>query len=158
MIDELPTAPSASVRSLRWLTVVVAMLAAVMTGTMVLLSGFGTDAWMIPLVITWNWVPIAGVWMVLDRTLSTRPAWLTAFSAFAAMAATAGWFLLMTAQQFLIQAHGWRIEGVRAESLYGLVSLIVPFYVGGVGLLGLLAAITVELVGRGRRADGDRPA
>jgi hypothetical protein len=47
---------------------------------------------------------------------------------------------------------------VRAESLYGLVSLIVPFYVGGVGLLGLLAAITVELVGRGRRADGDRPA
>ncbi|MFN3853017.1 MAG: hypothetical protein ACK4M0_01350 [Phreatobacter sp.] len=158
MIDEPPAAPSAPVRCLRWLTAVVAMLAALMTGAMVLLSRFGTDAWMIPLVIAWNWVPIAGVWLVLDRTLSSRPAWATGLSAFGAMAVAAGWFLLMTAQQFLIQAHGWRIEGVRAESLYGLVSLIVPFYVGGVGLIGLAAAITVELVGRGRRAAGDRPA
>lgn len=158
MTDEPPAAPSAPARSLRWLAAAVAALAGLMGAAMVLMSGFGRDAWMVPLVIAWNWVPIAGVWLVLDRTLSTRPAWATGLAGLAAMAAASGWFLMMTAQQFLIQAHGWRIEGVRAESLYGLASLIVPFYVGGVGLIGLVAAITVELVGRGRRAAGDRPA
>lgn len=150
-----PPAPLAGpAPTLRRLGLALVLLAGAMVVAMVLLCNFGSDDWMIPFVVAWNWVPLAGIWIVLDRALTTRAAWAVGLAGLAAMAATEAWFLFLIVQQVLVQFHGWRIEGVRPESLYGLVSLIIPFYVGGAGLIGLVAATAVELHGRTRRAAG----
>ncbi|WP_439572518.1 hypothetical protein [Phreatobacter sp.] len=152
MTEDLPDTVPTPAPTLRWLGLATVLLAAAMAVAMVLMSGFGRDAWMMPLVIAWNWVPLAGIWIVLDRTLTSRSAWAVGLAGLVAMAAMEAWFLFLTGQQFLIHAHGWRIEGVRQEALYGLASLIVPFYAGGAGLIGLVAAMAVELHARTRRA------
>ena len=52
-------------------------------------------------------------------------------------------FLATTVAQILVQHHGWTIPGVRPESLYGLVPLVIPLPVGGIGLAGLAVAVLV---------------
>ena len=146
---ERDTKLSSRLTRLRKASLGLAWLSALLATAMVASCNFGRDDGLKLVVIVWNWIPSLLVWLLMSRKMIRPAAWVAAIVTFAAMAAIEGFFLYLTVQQMLVQDYGWEIAGVRPESLYGLITLFVPLYVGAVGLMGFVVAI---LINQGRHA------
>lgn len=101
-------------------------------------------------LLAWNVAPLVLFAWATRRYVGTPAAYRLMVATLAIIVSVEAAFLAATVAQVLVQLHGWTIPGVRPESLYGLVPLLIPGPVGGIGLLGLAAALFIQRRERAR--------
>ncbi|MDP3547910.1 MAG: hypothetical protein Q8S29_17195 [Phreatobacter sp.] len=123
---------------------------AVIAFATVLLCGTAAEPLLSLGMLGWNLAPLALLAWMARRFIATPAAYRLTVATLAIVVLVEAAFLAATVAQVLVQFHGWTIPGVRPESLYGLVALLIPLPVGGIGLVGFAAALLVQRRERAR--------